>query len=208
MTWLYLIILLALMWVSVCVRLTVLHPFGVVVNTVRDLWNWFIHKEWRVYHGGKLNCYSAHFGGGKTLSMVHQSVFRDFKKYNNKMVWDRGRKKWVLQKVEILSNVHLSDVPYIYLTSLSQIVNRAMVNKKLDEENDTRTVTIVDLDEAATKWLAVCYPECSNAKHMIIKTDETYDVNKMLDIVVTRGESTYKIIDAETVEITNYMLVK
>ena len=151
MTWLYLIILLALMWVSVCVRLTVLHPFGVVVNTVRDLWNWFIHKEWRVYHGGKLNCYSAHFGGGKTLSMVHQSVFRDFKKYNNKMVWDRGRKKWVLQKVEILSNVHLSDVPYIYLTSLSQIVNRAMVNKKLDEENDTRTVTIVDLDEASSQ---------------------------------------------------------
>ena len=74
--------------------------------------------------------------------------------------------------------------------------------------NETEYETIVDLDEAATKWLAVCYPECSNAKHMIIKTDETYDVNKMLDIVVTRGESTYKIIDAETVEITNDMLVK
>lgn len=74
--------------------------------------------------------------------------------------------------------------------------------------NENEYETIVDMSEDATKMLGVCFAECSNMKHMIIKTKEVYDINKSLDLVVIRGESTYKIIDAETVEITNYMLAK
>lgn len=151
MWWLYVLVFVVLLVMSVCFRLSVLHPIAMPLYAIVDAVKYVIHRDWRVYNGGKLNCYSAHFGGGKTLSGVHEVVFRDYKKYNNKKVWDRGRKKWVTQKVEILSNVHLNGCPYILLTGLAQIVNRAEVNKLLDIQNDTRTVTIVLLDEASVQ---------------------------------------------------------
>lgn len=57
----------------------------------------------------------------------------------------------VLQKVHIISNVHLNGVPYEELTSLSQVVCCARRNKKIDDENNTRTVVLVLLDEASSQ---------------------------------------------------------
>ena len=139
-----------LMWLSVCVRLAVLHPLSTIGYAFKDCWNYFKHRDFDRYDGGMLNCYSAHFGGGKTLSVTHY-VRILFRRYNNKKVWDRGRKKFVLQKVHVISNVHINGVPYEELCSLSQIVCCAWKNKEIDDKQDTRTVVIVLLDEASSQ---------------------------------------------------------
>lgn len=139
-----------LLWYSVIARLIVLHPFKTVFYGVRDLYFYFMHKQYNEYTAGVLNCYCAHFGGGKTLSIVHY-VTHLFKRYNNKKVWDRGRKKFVLQKIHIISNVDLKSCPYEPLQSLSQVVACAYNNKKIDDEENTRTVVIVLLDEASVQ---------------------------------------------------------
>lgn len=139
-----------LLWYSVIARLIVLHPFKTVYYGVRDLYSYFKHKQYNEYTAGVLNCYCAHFGGGKTLSIVHYVTLL-FKRYNNKKVWDRGRKRFVLQKIHIISNVDLKSCPYEPLQSLSQVVACAYNNKKIDDEENTRTVVIVLLDEASVQ---------------------------------------------------------
>ena len=139
-----------LLWYSVIARLIVLHPFKMIYYGVRDLYFYFKHKQYNEYTAGVLNCYCAHFGGGKTLSIVHYVTLL-FKRYNNKKVWDRGRKKFVLQKIHIISNVDLKSCPYEPLQSLSQVVACAYNNKKIDDEENTRTVVIVLLDEASVQ---------------------------------------------------------
>lgn len=121
-----------------------------ICYAVKDTIMYFRHKQYNYYNAGILNCYCAHFGGGKTLSIVHY-VNAIFKRYNNKMVWDRGRKKFVRQKVHIISNVELLAVPFEPLQSLSQVVCCAYRNKAIDDEQNTRTVVIVVLDEASAQ---------------------------------------------------------
>ena len=138
------------LYVSVGFRLFVLHPFSTIYYMVIDVYKYFRYKKWRIYDGGLLNCYFAHFGGGKTLSVSHY-VVQLFRRYNNKKIYDRARKKWVLQKVHIISNVHLNGVPYENLESLSQVVCCAWKNKKIEVENNTRTIVLVLLDEASSQ---------------------------------------------------------
>lgn len=135
---------------SVCFRLFVFHPFKTVFYAVKDVMLYLKHHDYDRYDGGLLNCYFAHFGGGKTLSAVHY-VTSLYKRYNNKRVWDRGRKQMVLQKVHIISNVQLSNVPFEELVSLSQVVCCAWRNKDLDVRCDTRTIVLVLLDEASSQ---------------------------------------------------------
>ena len=94
---------------------------------------------------GKLICYTALFGGGKTLSCVHY-IIHLYDKYNNKKIFDPQRKKWITQKVHIISNVDINR-PFERFTSLSQVVRVAEKFKEIDEKNDTRTCTIVLGDE-------------------------------------------------------------
>lgn len=131
-------------------RVFLFHPVSSTCYAIKDLVLFIHHKEYDRYDAGMLNCYFAHFGGGKSLSVVH-FVSALFKRYNNKRVWDRDRKKFVLQKVHIISNVDLKSVPFEPLISLSQIVCCAWKNKKIDLENNTRTVVIVLLDEASSE---------------------------------------------------------
>lgn len=142
--------ILILLWCSVIARLIFLHPFKTVYNGVKDLYFYFRHKQYNYYDAGVLNCYCAHFGGGKTLSIVHY-VTSLFLHFNNKKVWDRGRKMFVTQKIHIISNVDLKSVPYEPLVSLSQVVACAYNNKKIDDEMNTRTVVLVLLDEASVQ---------------------------------------------------------
>lgn len=151
MTILILIIIFCLaFYASVGFRIAVLHPFKTCFYAVKDMYQFFHYRKYDLYEGGKLNCYFAHFGGGKTLSLT-EYVCHLFKRYNNKKVWDRESKSWVLQKVHIISNVHLTDIPYEPLTSLSQIVCCAWKNKKIDKEQKTRTIVLVLLDEASAQ---------------------------------------------------------
>lgn len=115
-----------------------------------DLVHFVKYKAWRNAYCGELVCFSGLFGKGKTLSAVHK-VVGFFKHYNGLMVYDRSRKKFVLQQVVILSNVRLSGVPYLELKSLRQIVELSKDYKAADDENDTLTFIIVLLDEASVQ---------------------------------------------------------
>lgn len=139
-----------LLWISVIARLVFLHPVKTVFYGFKDFIHYWKHKQYNYYDAGVLNCYCAHFGGGKTLSIVHYVTLL-FKKYNNRKVWDRGRKMFVLQKIHIISNVDLKSVPYEPLNSLSQVVACAYNNKKIDDIENTRTVVLVLLDEASVQ---------------------------------------------------------
>ncbi|MFR7763542.1 MAG: hypothetical protein ACLU1S_10850 [Eubacterium sp.] len=141
---------LILLWLSVIARIICLHPINTILYAVKDFYFWIKHKGYNFYEAGLLNCYCAHFGGGKTLSIVHY-VTIIFNKYNNKMVWDRGRKKFVRQKIHVISNVDFKSIPYEPLASLSQVVCCAYKNKDIDIKNNTRTVVIVVLDEASAQ---------------------------------------------------------
>lgn len=147
---LLIIFVIMLAVISVRVRLVLLHPIKSIKYAVLDSVNYFRFRQYDVYKAGLLNCYFAHFGGGKTLSVVHY-IRALYERYHNKKIYDRQRKKWVTQKMLILSNVHLVGVPYESLTSLSQVVMCAWRNKAIDEEMNTRTCVLVLLDEASSE---------------------------------------------------------
>lgn len=130
---------------SVCVRVIVTHPISTVWYGVIDLYKYFRFHRWDECATGTISCYVGLFGKGKTLSAVHKVVSL-YKRYNDKRIFDFNRKKWVTQKIHIISNVSLA-IPYEDFVSLSQIVAVADRVRSLDEQNDTRTCTIVLGDE-------------------------------------------------------------
>lgn len=134
-----------LMLFSVFMRTILLNPLKTLYYAPRDIYKYFRYKLFNEMQTGKLICYTALFGGGKTLSCVHY-IIHLYDKYNNKKIYDIQRKKWVTQKVHIISNVDINR-PFERFTSLSQVVRVAEKFKEIDEENDTRTCTIVLGDE-------------------------------------------------------------
>lgn len=145
MVYLVIIVLCAACVLSVCVRVVVLNPLKTVRYAVMDIYRYIRFKKWRLCPTGQLICYVGLFGKGKTLSAVHY-ICKKYRKYNDRLVYDFSRKKWVTQKVHIISNVELA-LPYERFESLSQIVHVADVMHKKDIENDTLTVTLVLGDE-------------------------------------------------------------
>ncbi len=130
---------------SVCFRLTVMHPVAFVRYCLTDTYRYFRYRQYNNLVTGKLICYTALFGGGKTLSCVHY-ITGLYYKYNGKKVWDGNRKKFVTQKVHVISNVDLN-IPYEHFDSLAQIVRVAEKFREIDCENDTLTCTLVLGDE-------------------------------------------------------------
>lgn len=132
------------------VRLVIQHPILTVKYAFVDLFKYFKYKKFNNYKTGKFDCYDARqgvvFGSGKTLSCVYQ-VRKDFYRYNNKPVYDFSRKKWVTQKVKILTNLTLNNLPYEKLTNLGQILAICERYLEFDKENDTLTCILVLIDE-------------------------------------------------------------
>lgn len=126
-------------------RVFVRHPFLTVYYGISDGIDYILHKKWNECPTGKLIAYTALFGKGKTLSVVHYVVGM-YNRYNNKPVFDRDRKKFVTQKIHVISNVDLS-IPFERFISLEQIVNVAESFREKDLENDTLTCTLVLGDE-------------------------------------------------------------
>lgn len=131
---------------SVVFRTIILNPHFALYYAPTDFYKYFKHKKYNVMETGKLICYTALFGGGKTLSCVHYVVGL-YRKYNNKRIFDSSRKKWIIQKIHILSNVEFLNVPYEKFESLQQIIDAAEKNREFDEKHNTRTCTIVLGDE-------------------------------------------------------------
>lgn len=132
-------------YLSVCVRVVSQCPGKTLSYSVKDAYKYFRYKKWRVCSTGQIVAYVGLFGKGKTLSAVHKVVGL-YQRYHNKRIYDASRKKWVTQKVHVISNVKLS-IPYEDFKSLVQIVQVADRYKVLDEEQDTLTVHIVLGDE-------------------------------------------------------------
>lgn len=126
-------------------RIAVMHPINTIYYGITDLIDYIIHKKWNVCETGKLIAYTALFGKGKTLSVVHY-ICQQYKKYNNKIIWDYDRNMYVTQKIHIISNVDIN-VPYEKFVSLEQIVWVAEKFKENDYTNNTLTVTLVLGDE-------------------------------------------------------------
>lgn len=93
-----------------------------------------------------INVYCGLFGQGKTLSAVHD-VINFYNDFNNKRVFDDRIKEFVIQKVFVLSNVHINGIKYRKFTSLQQLVNIARWRHHTDKKHKTRTITIVLGDE-------------------------------------------------------------
>lgn len=126
-------------------RLVLQHPISTIYYGITDLTNYVFRKGWNNCPTGQLIAYTALFGKGKTLSVVHY-VISMYKRYNNKKVYDRDRKKFVTQKIHVISNVELN-IPFEYFVSLEQIVRVSEKYREIDRENDTLTCTLVLGDE-------------------------------------------------------------
>lgn len=131
---------------SVFIRTLLKEPFKTIYYVVKDTILYFKEHRYDSMQTGKLICYTALFGGGKTLSCVHY-VNSLYKRYNNKKVYDLDRKKFVTQKVHIISNVDLKGIPYEKFENLAQIVRVADRFRDMDNINDTLTCTVVLGDE-------------------------------------------------------------
>lgn len=141
---LFIVFLLLLAFFPV-VRCAVSHPVAVICNGAVDLITYIGRKKQNLCPTGELVAYVGLFGRGKTLSAVHKVVGM-YERYDGLRVWCDRRKKFVTQRVKVLSNVSLS-IPYENLVSLEQIVLCAEKNKAEDDENDTLTITLVLGDE-------------------------------------------------------------
>lgn len=145
MKFIFVIALVFLLVFSVFVRTIVLHPFKTLYYLILDFFNYFRYHRYDSMETGKLICYTALFGGGKTLSCVHY-INSLYDRYNNKRIFDINRKMWVVQKVHIISNVDINR-PYEKFVSLAQIVRVAEQFREIDEINGTLTCTVVLGDE-------------------------------------------------------------
>lgn len=145
MTLLFLIVFTVVMVMFPTVRCAVLHPIRLPFYGVKDLVEYFTHRRWNECHTGELLAYTGLFGKGKTLSAVHK-VTSMYYQYDGKQVWDAERKRWAIQRVQVLSNVALQ-IPYEEFRSLSQMVRAAQNNSLYDDEHGTLTVTLVLGDE-------------------------------------------------------------
>lgn len=145
---LYIIIFAAavLLYLSVTVRILVCNLLKVLYNALRDIYKWLRYFRWREGKMGNLIAFVGLFGKGKTLSAVH-FIMTKYRKYNNRRIYDFARRKWVTQKVHVISNVNLSGIPYEHFSGLVQVIQAAQQYKILDQENDTLTLIYILGDE-------------------------------------------------------------
>ena len=131
-----------------CFRCIVFNPHFTVYYGGVDIYHYFRYKLYNSFKRdeGQLDAYCGLFGKGKTLSCVHRVVSL-YNRYNNKVVYDIHRKKWVTQKVVVLSNVQLTSIPFVECKSLKQITQFTKDLNKSDLENDTLSFLVVLLDE-------------------------------------------------------------
>ena len=99
---------------------------SVCFYAVKDTFDYFRLKKWKYGRGlFGIDIFVGLFGKGKTLSMVHRA----------RMIY-----KIYGDRVRILSNIGLQDIPYVPLINFNQIV-------QLQQNNDNYDLTLVLIDE-------------------------------------------------------------
>ena len=146
MLYIYLFIIAFLCSAFVPFRVALLHPIKTISKGVIDLYKWIRYKRWNECVMGRLIAYVGLFGKGKTLSAVH-FIMSKHKQYDGRKIYDFNRKKWVTQRIHIISNVELKNVKYEKFSSLVQIIQAAERFKKIDIEENTLTCIYVLGDE-------------------------------------------------------------
>ena len=147
---LLLVAIVLVMLISPFARYYILHPITCIKNTVSDIYKYYKHKEYNICKEyGKVFMFVASgakaFGSGKTLSMVAY-IRCLYRKYNNLDVWDDETQSFVKQKIIIVSNVELYDVPYIPFVGRQQFVD---IEKIPHTEHD---IILFCIDEASTEF--------------------------------------------------------
>lgn len=160
------IVLIVLFICSPVFRCMIFHPFKTVFNTIGDSLEWLFHAGWRRCKSGKLVSYCGLFGKGKTLSAVHEVTYL-YKKYNDKKVYDKFRKRWVRQKIVVYSNVDLA-IPYIKFTGLQQMVDVAAQREQIDEACGTLTISLFLGDEFSVQMNSRAFK--SNFNPLLLNT--------------------------------------
>ncbi|MBP3460346.1 MAG: hypothetical protein J6K58_14145 [Lachnospiraceae bacterium] len=156
-----------------------------------DIFKYFRYKKWRNLATGKIWCYcSPKFGGGKTLSGT-EYIESLFNTYNDRIVWDFSRRKFVTQKVRVVSNVAFNNIPFEDLKSLSQICNAAKECKILDEQNNTLTCSVFFIDEASSELNSRSFKD--NLNPLVMKDIVTCRHNH-ISVILTSQD--FKLIDA------------
>lgn len=191
--------LLLLCFLSVCVRLTFLHPIATVCYAICDGYKYIRYKRWNELKTGKLISYNALFGKGKTLSVVH-FVVGLYNKYHGKKVYDFQRRKWVTQRVVVVSNVDLK-IPFVPFKSLAQVVSMAEHNRKIDAENDTLTCTLVLGDEFSVQMNSRSFK--SNIDPLFLNTLLTC---RHHHITLVYDAQKFKHVDALLRQVTSYVV--
>lgn len=142
-------ILLFVMYVEF--RYTVFHLFSVLAYAIKDGYRYIKYKRWREFgQFGQMNMYIADssqpFGSGKTINVTAfaRSIYN---KYNGLMVWNERLKKWQEQRIVILSNYKLQDIPYTPLSSHGQIVECTECT-----DDEFVNVYLILIDEMGTQF--------------------------------------------------------
>lgn len=144
------IVFIIFLFISYPFRCFCLNPFKSLYYACIDSFLYIKHKKWNIAPCGSLIAYTGLFGKGKTLSAVH-AVVGLYKRYNNLIVYDKFRSKYVRQRILILSNVELCGVPYKKFESLLQLVELSHQVKDCDEKYDTLTYIYVLGDELSVQ---------------------------------------------------------
>lgn len=147
MSFIFIIIVVVVLYCSVIARIFAFNIFSVIYYSVIDFADYFIKFKFNNIKYGGIIFYQGNFGHGKTLSAVHQ-VTKLYNRYNNKWIYDKELGK-VKQYIQIITNVHFNNIPYVRLDSLKQIVDIADKQNQYDIDNNIRTYTIVLIDESS-----------------------------------------------------------
>jgi len=111
-----------------------------------DIYDFFRYKKYNnCKYFGEIIFYTALFGRGKTLSLA-RFLTNAYNRFNGKPVWSVSQKKFVPQRIYILSNFVLEKVPYIPLINPNQITDLQSI-----DDSDT-CVFLVAVDEASTQF--------------------------------------------------------
>lgn len=155
MTYIFLIAFLLLVILVPVVRTIIFHPFSTLYYLVKDCFLYLYRKEYNNAPYGQIKTFIADnavsFGCGKTLSLSRVIVDL-YSKFDGKIVWSESRKRFVTQRIHVLSNIEFTTIPYEKLISLAQFVqetNEEYLDK--DIENNTLTVTYLVIDEASSQ---------------------------------------------------------
>lgn len=135
------------------------HFYSICVNGAVDTYYWFKHKRYNeCKFFGRIMMITAYrnrvFGSGKTLDMT--MVARElYARYDGLPVWDEDEECFVTQHIHLISNVELTDVPYVPFTHVQQLTNVGQ---------GSMDVTIFVFDEVGAIWNSRNYKDNINTE--------------------------------------------